>query len=272
MRAWARCGALVIFMATAVPALPQSQPEAAPEPDPTHDITMVDEAPIGGAIATPLPEKYRRRLKKYEIPELTGSRQAIGSQLIDGRLPRPILDYSVRDTKVRQRISIFEGGLVVVRMSGAGGTIQKRVIIPVEALKKYRTTASAEALAKVRESDISSPSQNRVASLRVYDDKGQFVERYFDPSSVRQQSLNQQIAPLEDLLRAISEDRTVTSTLANYEPQVGDMLVADDRKTYRVARIIPDSGIVELRCINQPTIIYVAKKDLYNYFVGRRSE
>src|SRR5688500_5066485 len=107
MRAWARCGALVIFMAIAFPAQPQSQPQGPPEPEPTHDITMVDEAPAGGAIATPLPEKYRRRLKKYEIPELTGSRQAIGSQLIDGRLPKPLLDYSVRDTKVRQRISIF---------------------------------------------------------------------------------------------------------------------------------------------------------------------
>jgi hypothetical protein len=203
---------------------------------------------------------------------LIGSKQAIGSQLIDGRLPKPILDYSVRDTRVRQRISIFEGGLVVVRMSGAGGTIQKRVIIPEDALKKYRSVTSASALAAIRESDITAPSERRVASLRVYDDRGGFVERYFDPSSVRMQALSHQIAPLEDLLRAISEDRTVTSTLANYDPKVGDMLVADDRKTYRVARIIPDSGVVELRCVNQPTIIYVAKKDLYNYFVGRRSE
>jgi hypothetical protein len=272
MIAWARCVALVILMAVASPALPENQAEPAPEADPTHDITMVDEAPIGGAIATPLPEKYRRRLKRYEIPELTGSKQAIGSQLIDGRLPKPLVDYSVRDTKVRQRISLFEGGLVVVHMSGAGGTIQKRVILPPDALKKYRGATSARALAAVRESDMTAPSERRVASLRVYDDGGHFVERYFDPSSIRLQALSHQIAPLEDLLRAISEDRTVTSTLANYEPKVGDELVADDRKTYRVARIIPDSGIVELRCVNQPTIIYVAKKDLYNYFVGRRAE
>jgi len=42
--------------------------------------------------------------------------------------------------------------------------------------------------------------------------------------------------PLQDLLRAISEDRGVTSTLPNYDPKVGDELVADDRKTWREIR------------------------------------
>jgi hypothetical protein len=27
---------------------------------------------------------------------------------------------------------------------------------------------------------------------------------------------------------------------------------------------------VELRCLSQPTTIYVDKKDLYNYFIGSR--
>ena len=44
-------------------------------------------------------------------------------------------------------------------------------------------------------------------------------------------------------------------------------VVADDRKVYRVTRII-ENRIVELKCINQPTMIYVAIKDLYNYFIG----
>ncbi|MDP9360174.1 MAG: hypothetical protein M3P29_01850, partial [Acidobacteriota bacterium] len=54
---------------------PQTQPEvhgleAAPSQNPTHDITMVDAAPLGGAIAIPLPERERKKLSKYDIPEL----------------------------------------------------------------------------------------------------------------------------------------------------------------------------------------------------------
>ena len=73
--------------------------------------------------------------------------------------------------------------------------------------------------------------------------------------------------PLEDLLRAISLDRTVTNSVADYQPQVGDELVSDDRKTWRVERVMNE--IVELRCLGQPSIVYIDKKDLYNYFVGK---
>jgi hypothetical protein len=106
----------------------------------------------------------------------------------------------------------------------------------------------------------------------LYSKDGKFVERAFDPAGRRPRELEEQITPLEDLLRALSEDRTVTSTVANYDPKVGDKLVADDRKVWRVARIIEENGIVELRCTTAPTIMYVAKKDLYNYFVGRPAE
>ena len=263
-----------ITLATLIPLiaislLAQSAPQPPPEPQPTHDITKVDPAPLGGAIAVPLPERERRKLKKYEIPELEGARQAIGSQLINGRLPRPLLDYVIRNGNVRQRISFFEGALVVVRMDGAGATLQKRVIIPEDALKEYLESANAESLRAIRENELSPPRENRVAILRLYDASGAAVQRQFDPSGARPRRLQTQLTPLEDLLRAISEDRTVTSTVAGYEPKVGDQLVADDRKVYRVERILEESGIVELRCISQPTLIYVAKKDLYNYFVGR---
>ena len=46
---------------------------AAPPPTPTHDISQVDAAPLGGAIAIPLPERERKKLAKYDIPELAGS-------------------------------------------------------------------------------------------------------------------------------------------------------------------------------------------------------
>ena len=229
-----------------------------------HDITQVDKAPLGGAIATPLPEAQRKQLAKYEIPELAGSKQALGSQLIEGTLPRPLIDYIAQGSQVQQRISIFEGGLVVVDIRGAGGPIRKRVIIPPDALKNYLDAVSP--IVKVQQHELVSPKDNRYASLRVYSAPHQFTERLFDPSSALPRTLNDQITPLRDLLRAISEDRGVTNTIAGYMPKAGDQLVGDDRKIYRVMRVV--DNIVELRCMSQPTTMYVAVKDLYNYFIG----
>src|SRR6185503_15189728 len=93
--------ALEAMVLSLVPSL-HAQPITEPT---THDISGVDPAPLGGAIAVPVPEKQRRKLKKYEIPELAGARQAIGPQLVDGRLPNPLIDYHVRDAVLDQRIS-----------------------------------------------------------------------------------------------------------------------------------------------------------------------
>jgi hypothetical protein len=268
MKVRLHCAVLLLTLS----AIPCAAQTAEPKQIPPHDITGVDPVSPSGAISTPLPEEESRRLKKYEIPELSGARQAIGSQLVNGQLPRPILDYVVRTAAVDQRISFFEGGLVVVRMTGAGGTIHKRVILPDDALKNYLTLTNAARLREVRAHDLPDATERRRAFLRIYDKDGSFVQREFDPAGTRPRSLQVQIAPIEDLLRALSEDRTVTSTVANYDPKVGDKLVADDRKVWRVARIIEDSGVVELRCMSAPTIMYVAKKDLYNYFVGRPAE
>jgi len=265
MNGKARCVALMTLLAPLL-ALAQTPP---PETPPPHDITQVDPAPLGGAISVPLPESEQRRLRKYNIEELGGSRQAIGSQLVDGRLPLPLLDYHVRSGKLDQRLSIFEGGLIVVRMTGAGGTIQKRVIIPADAVKKYLAAASPEQLKGIRNDELTPPQDTRGALLRVYSRQLEYVERTFDPASAKAKLIHDAVTPIEDLLRAISEDRAVTSTLPNYEPQVGDELVGDDRKTWRVERIMKEGDIVQLRCTSQPTVMYVAKKDLYNYFVGR---
>lgn len=250
----------------AAPLLGQESPPAG------HDITKVDAVSPSSAIAVPLPEAQRRRLKRYEIPELAGSKQALGSQLIDGQLPAPLLDYAVHEGSIDQRVSFFAGDLVVVRMTGAGGAIHKKLILPHDATVAYLKAASAAALRGVRLQDLSAPNDTRSARLRIYEADGTHVERVFDPRRSLPKELATQIAPLADLLRAISEDRTVTSTVAGYEPKVGDELVGDDQKTYRVVRVVEESGIVELRCLGQPTSIWVAKKDLYNYFVGARAQ
>lgn len=271
-----RHGLAVVFSATllASPILAQNAPV---QPSSTlsqnengspHDLSQVDPAPLGGSIAVPIPPAQERRMKKYDMPELAGARQALGSQLIEGRLPRPLVDYIVRQTNVAQRISIFEGGLTVIDMRGAGGVIHKKVIIPDDAAKLYTQRLTADFVKSLR---LTPPRDDRSAILQVYDEAGAKTAISFDPLSTLPKKLQDGVLPLEDLLRAMSEDRTVTSSLPGYEPKVGDELVGDDRKTWRVERIVNDGQIVVLHCTSQPTLLYVAKKDLYNYFVGSRA-
>ena len=268
---------VAILILAAAPLAAQSQPpqtlpevrglEPAPPPPPTHDITQVDPAPLGGAIAIPLTERDRKKLKKYEIPELADCRQAIGSQRIDGRLPRPLVDYSMSTSAVYQRLSIFEGGLVVVESRGAGGPMRKKVIIPPDALAIYLRSVSTTALAAVHGDELNKPRDTRRALLRVYDPKMNYVERQFDPMARMPKTLSDQVVLMQDLMRAIYLDRAVTNSVAGYMPNVGDQLVSDDKKIYKVTRVV-SGKIVELRCLSQPTTIYVDVKDLYNYFIG----
>lgn len=234
-----------------------------------HDISKVDPAPENSAIATPMPNVRERQIKKYEIPELAGAMQALGPQLIDGRLPKPLVDLVITESSITQRISLFEGGLVVVDMSG-GVTLRKKVLVPKDAMQGYLSAITAAKLRAVDAMALASPERDRVAQVRVYEADGTFVERRFHPGHILPQTLGSQIMPLRDLLRAISEDRGVTSSVAGYEPKAGDDLVADDHKTYRVVRVVKESDVVQLQCLNAPTTIYVAKKDLNLYFIGAK--
>ena len=235
-----------------------------------HDITRVEPVAPDAAIATPTPTSQTRRMKKYDMPELAGAQQALGPQLIDGRLPKPLADYIVREHDLEQRISIFEGGLVVIKMTGAT-SIYKKVIIPADALSQYLRTVNAEAVRAIDARALIAPEAEQRALLRVYAEDGTFAERAFHPNRVLPSTLNNQIAPLRDLLRAISEDRGVTTSIAGYIPKEGDELVADDHKVYRVVRLIDGAGVVELKCLDAPTTMYVAKKDLHLYFMGAKA-
>lgn len=232
-----------------------------------HDISQVEPAGPDAAVATPIPTK--RAWKRYDIPDLAGAQQALGSQLIDGRLRKPLFDFITAEGTVEQRVSIFEGGLVVVNMTGPA-TIRKKLLIPEGALRTYVAAVSAEALARIDQQSLVAPEPTRRSLLRAYTADGHFVERTFNPSRVLPKSLNDQIAPLRDLLRAVSEDREVTSSVAGYEPKAGDELVSDDQKIYRVIRVVEGANVVELKCLDAPTTVYIAKKDLHLYFVGRR--
>ena len=234
-----------------------------------HDITKVDPAPPDSAISTPMPESQRRMLKKYDFPDLAGAEQVLGSQLIDGRLPKPLIDFITRDGTIDQRVSLFEGGLVVINLTGAAA-IRKKVLIPPDALSNYTKVITPAALRAIDQRELAPPEPNRRAFVRVYETDGKYVEREFHPGKILPKQMGDQVVALRDLIRAISEDRSVTTSVAGYEPKPGDELVADDHKVYRVMRIVDPPGVVELKCLDAPTTMYIAKKDLSQYFIGAK--
>ncbi len=131
---------------------------------------------------------------------------------------------------------------------------------------------TAQSLKAIDQRELPPAETTRRAAIRIYAADGTFAERVFHPDRVPPKALNDHVAPLRDLLRAISEDRGVTTSLAGYEPNEGDELVADDHKVYRVTRVAGNgAAIIELRCLDAPTKMYVAKKDLHLYFLGRRA-
>lgn len=259
----ARFNAVLLFAVT--PLFAQQPP---PANEPPHGIEMVDPAPLGGAIAPPLNEAQRRKLKKYDIPELSGARQALGSQLVNGALPRPIIDFISIDGKVSERISFFEGRLVAIDVTGSGATIRKRVLLPDDAFRSYTTTITAARLAAIRTSALTPPRDGRRAALRVYDAPDHFVEREYDPMSRTPKSLSDPVVAMQDLLRAIYQDRAVTNSVSNYAPREGDELVGDDSRVWRVKRVIA-AKIAVLECVTQPMTMYVDVHDLHNYFIGK---
>jgi hypothetical protein len=234
-----------------------------------HDISKVEPAPTDGAIVTPIEDIRGRRLKKYDILDLNGARQAIGSQLIDGRLRKPLIDYISREGTIQQRVSLFEGGLVVIDMSG-GTNIRKKVLLPDEAHADYMKHETNSALRAIKPDALPVPDLDGRSALRVYEADGTWIERVYNPRKMLPKAMSDQIAPMLDLLRAVAEDRSVTTSVAGYEPKPGDELIADDQKVYRVVRIVDPPGVVELKCLDAPTSMFIAKKDLDQYFIGAR--
>lgn len=249
----------VVWLLLALPAAAQ-QSESVPErpgaPTP------------GSALSLPMPTSRQADLSRYEIPELAGAEVVRGSHLVDGRLPYPLADYSATVGKLTQRISIFENGIIAVSMKGAGGSIRKRIRIPPDALEAYRKVLEAETLDTFWSQPPGTTADRAV--LRIYRDDRSHVERTFNPTIVQSASIDRPLQILNDLLRALSEDREATNPITGYTPRVGDHLVSDDEQTFRVVAVLQNGEYLELVSTREPLTLYVAMKDLHNYFIGRR--
>lgn len=222
----------------------------------------------GGAISVPLPPTDRMDPTKYEIPELAGAIPADGSQLVDGRLPEPLVDYVIHVGQHEQSLTLFTNGLIVIRMKGIDGGMLKKVTIPPDALVEYRKHLNASALEQLASRASSMSSDRDYELIRIYDGS-EYVERRFAPNLILPTPVQRQRRILLDVFSAIAYDREVTAPLVNYVPTQGDILVSEDQRVYSVKRII-DNHVVELACTTEPTVMYVDFKDLHLYFVAVR--
>jgi hypothetical protein len=251
----------------AVAALASASPTSAQNsPVPTE---------LGTAISIPTPEENRLDTRNYNTAELNGAAPALGSQLIDGRLPRPILDYGSRSTGSLQRISIFEGGLVVVHIDAGGARLRKRVHIPPGAIDIYLSLLSTKQIEALAKFDMGLAISKDTAYLRRYRDDGTSVEVRFANSRILPEDIQRLRTVLDDLVRILSEDREVTNPMIAYKPRLGDKLIGDDQKLYQVTAIKNEGTLLELRSTKDPITIYVSTQDVYTTFhavLGREIE
>lgn len=223
----------------------------------------------GAAISIPVPDVSSREFREYEVVELAGARPASESLLVDGRLPAAIIDYDSYLTPLRQRLTLFENGVVAVDMRGAGGTIRKRVLLPPDATAAYREFFSAKTLEAFQPHDEGLVERDQ-AMLRITPPGGEPVERKFRVTAMLPEPIERFRQVLQDVLRALVEDREVTNPITGWVPALGAVLVGDDQRSYRVVRLIQQGEVLELVSTTEPVRRFVAQKDLHLHFIGVR--
>lgn len=232
---------------------------------PLFAAAQSDSPPPGSVISLPNPDLPAIQLERYEIPELAGAKPVTGSFLIDGRLPRPLIDYGAKAPGIIQSVTIFEQGLIAVRIDSGTARIRKRLILPKDAFASYIARVSP---ARIKDAVLPDfHEQMTYEYLRAYENDGTMIERRFDPAFVLPGELEMPRAMMQDIIRAIGHDREVTNSLMGYVPRVGDHLVREDQRLFEVTRII-DKTFVELKCESEPTSMYVAIGDIQQLFVG----
>jgi hypothetical protein len=221
--------------------------------------------PEGVAISVPVPDLDSRKFRRYEVIELSGAVPVDGTLLVEGRLPAVVVDYVSQLGSIRQRAAIFENGVISVELSGVGGRVEKKVLLPRDALDAYRAFFAACDLASFRPIDHGSEADHVLLRLAAAD--GAVIEKRFPATALVPENVERMRMVLDDLLRALSEDREVTNPIALWKPRVGDTLLGGDQKQYTVVRIL-DSQFIELVCATEPVRRFVPVKDLHLYFVG----
>ncbi|MBI2213321.1 MAG: hypothetical protein HYU52_06715 [Acidobacteria bacterium] len=221
---------------------------------------------LGTAISIPTPDEHKLDTRNYNTAELNGAAPAIGSQLIDGRLPRPLLDYGSASSGSLQRISFFEGGLVVVHVQAGGARLRKRVVFPAGAIDVYLEMLSPEQMKMLATSDMGLAISKDTGFIRRYLPEGTPVGIEFSNSRVLPAEVQRLRTVLDDLVRILAEDREVTNPMIVYKPRLGDKLIGEDQKLYKVTAIKNEGTLLELTSTKEPITIFVATKDVFTHF------
>jgi len=222
---------------------------------------------LGAAINIPKPNEGEIDEQSYTSPELTDTRPANGSQLIDGRLPRPQLDYSIVTPKSLQRLSFFEQGLVVLHMKAGDANLRKRMLLPEGALDEYLKLMTPDNAAAISRNEVltNGLSDDR-GIIRIYRDDGSYEQVVFSNSRILPVGVQQLRSTLDDLIRILAEDRGATNPLANYVPKIGDKLISEDMKLFEITALAEEGRIIEFTGLQEPVRVYVAKDDIASYF------
>lgn len=202
----------------------------------------------------------------YDVPELYGSRP---HELRSGeRLPQVLAEYVVRSGKLLQRISIFDNGVGVVHLRGGEGNATRRLLLADEPIDTVRKVMEQIDIHGLRTSDpFRDPSE--YAELRIARG-GKLVSIALGANEVQPQSIETLRVVMSDLLAAMMQDRQISNPIAQYHASVGDRLVSEDGRTYRVTRLIEDGSVVELEMTSKPLRIVVPSNLLYKMFVDVR--
>lgn len=206
-----------------------------------------------------------------EIPELAGAQRAEGSQLVDGELPRPFVDYSVSMDGAEKKLSLFQSGLVVLTDETAGVTTRKRVTIPPDAVEAYRKVLTTKRLADVPKGIVIVTPTTMRETIRIWDQDGSYVERTIDPSMAVTTDLGRIRFLIQDLFRVIDEDREITNPMADYVPKAGDILIGEDLSMWKIERVDESNGFIVILSTAAPVTMYVPLKDLDTRFFGHRT-
>lgn len=217
-------------------------------------------------ISIPVPQLSDRQMVNYHVVELAGATPVGDDLLVDGRLPRVLINFTARLDEVYQRLTFFENAILAVEMEGEDWRMSKKVRIPAQALDAYREFFTTEELERFRPWSEGDPTRDQTV-LRIATGETT-VERKWASTAVIPEQIERLRLVLQDVVRALSEDREVTNPVAGYGASVGDVLLGDDQKSYRVIGILQQGDLLELQSLTEPVRRFVAKKDLHLYFVA----
>lgn len=222
---------------------------------------------LGASISIPKPDEDAIDESRYSSPELTDTRAAVGSQLIEGRLPAPLLDYAIVTSKSSQRLTFFEKGLVVLHMKAGDANLRKRMILPEGALTDYLALLPPDKAARINRDEIltNGLSDDR-GIIRIYRENGTHEEIVFSNSRVLPATVQQLRSTLDDLVRILAEDRGATNPMSKYVPRIGDKLISEDMKLFEVTALMNEGKLIELTGLQEPIRLFVEKDDIVSYF------